>query len=265
MPSTVVCVRFCVDVSQLRVDGATGEPRSEGVPWRVSTLDEHAVECAVQLRERHGGTVRALSLAASEPPRDIVLKLLAMGVDELELWIDPTAADGDALATATMLAAALSTRALPDLVLFGEGSLDRFDQQVGARVAEELALPSVTHASRVALDGDVLEADRILEDHVETVRCALPVVVTVGHESPTPRLPSVLQVLGASRKAVVARRVGELPGHAGAGAATTGGTGTLSVTAPRTERKRRKIDGDGPDAAARKLVDVLLAEGVIKR
>ncbi len=257
-----VCIKFSVDVAQIRADEQTGAPRLDGVPWRVGTFDEHAIEAAVQLKERHGGTVVALSLVAAPPPQDLALKALAMGVDALDLWVDPTAEEADALATSTLLAAALGTLGGVDLVLCGEGSIDHYNEQVGPRLAEALDLPSVTYATRIEIAGRTLEADRLLEDRVVTVACELPAVVTVGQEINEPRLPAVLQVLGAGRKPTTVRPVDHL--GVGRDAAALGGTRTLDVRAPPGQRKREPIQGESPDDVAAKLVRILVAEGVVR-
>ncbi len=258
----IVCIRFCPDVAQLRADPQTGAPRFDTAPLRISTLDEHAVEQAVRLRERCGGKLIAVSLVDGEPPRELELKVLAMGVDQILLLIDGSARAADALATATILAAAL-TEVPGDLILFGEGSIDRFDQQVGPRVAEALDLPAVTYVSKLEVEGDRMVAERILEDRIETVRCRLPAVVTIGHESTSPRLPSVLQVLGASRKPRVLKPVSELSALRGSCAESLRQTETLRVVAPAKIRRRIKLEGADPDEAAARLVRSLRADGAL--
>jgi len=258
MPTCAVCVRFCVDVAELRADDATGAPLLDGAPLRISTLDEYAVEAAVRTKEAHGGSVTAVSWVAKEPPRELLLRLLAMGVDHAQVIVDETLEDGDALATATLLAASLRALGPFDLIFAGEGSIDRFDQQVGPRVAELLGLPSVTYATRVELDGSFLSADRLLEDRVDTVRCPLPALVTVGQEAAVPRMPSVLQTLAAGRKPVVVQRTTE---RAAVGLA---GSRTLNLRAPQSARKRTRVSGDDSDEIAMRLAQLLATDGVVR-
>lgn len=258
---TVVCLKFCPDTSQLRADPASGLPLLDDVPWRVSTLDEHALELAVRLKELHGGTVTGVSLVAAEPPRDLVLRTLAVGLDELHLLVDPDAARADALATARILAASEATRGA-DLILCGEASSDRFDQQVGPRLAEELDLPSLTHVRELEREGPQVRALRLLDDREELVECALPALATVGQETFSPRLPSVLQVVGAGRRPVRLQPVSELSGLGG-GAAAHSGVETLAVWAPQRARKGVRVEGRDPAEIAERLVRLLGAEGLV--
>lgn len=266
MTRIAVCLRFCVDVALVRADERTGEPCLDGAPWRVSTLDEHALEAVVRLKETHGGSVTALALVDREPPRELVLKVLAMGADEARFILDATAGQSDALGTASVLAEALRWLGGFELVAFGEGSIDRYDQQVGPRVAEALALPCVAYVTSVELEPGTrsIVADRLLEDRVETVRCALPAVITVGQEAPTPRLPSVLQVLGAGRKPSRADPVAALSTLGGASARELSRTELLDVHLPVGQRKRVRIPGDDPEAAAGELARLLVADGVVR-
>ena len=64
-----------------------------------------------------------------------------MGADEICLIEESTAGRADSLATARILAAALSNLRPWDLVICGEGSIDAYSRQVGPRLAEALGVP----------------------------------------------------------------------------------------------------------------------------
>lgn len=266
MLKSAVCLRFCVDVALVRADERTGAPCLGGVPWRVSTLDEHAIEAVVRLKEVHGGSVTAVALVDREPPRELVLKALAMGIDEARFFVDETAGLSDALGTATVLAEALRWLGGFELVALGEGSIDRYDQQVGPRVAEALGLPCVAYATSVELDGGAraIVAERLLEDRIETVRCSLPAVITVGQEATAPRLPSVLQVLGAGRKPTETQPISVLSALGGRSAARLSRSQLLTVSAPVGQRKHVMVQGETPEAAANELARLLVADGVAR-
>ena len=91
MRTIILCMKITYDTSQLRASSATGEPRLENAPQRISTLDEHALETAVRLKEKHGGKVIAVSLSAKPPPPELILRALAMGADEAYLIEEATA------------------------------------------------------------------------------------------------------------------------------------------------------------------------------
>jgi electron transfer flavoprotein beta subunit len=262
--TTVVCMKITHDTSQLKPDPETREPRLENAPRRISTLDENALETAVRLKQKHGGRIIALSLVADEPPRDIPLKALAMGADEIVLIRDDTSSEADALATAGILAAALRKLGPWHLVLCGDGSIDQYNRQVGPRIAEELGLPPLTQVVALELRDGVVTVDRALEDRVDIVEAGLPAVVTVGQEINEPRLPTILPIMGSSRKPRTVWALSDLGFPGGTTAAGMAGVTTVRVTAPPSERRRVDVGGTNVEDIVRKLARVLLEEGMVK-
>lgn len=258
----VVCAKLTVDTAELRADPATGAPHLEGTPRRISTIDENALEEAVRIREVLGGSVTVLVLGAVAP-EDLLLRALAMGADRVVVVRDATAEGADALATATVLAAALRRLEPWDLVLCGEGSLDQYSRQVGPRVGEELRLPVLAQAAALRFEGSGVTAERVLEDRTEVVEAALPALVTVRQEINRPRLPTVLQILGSSRKPRVEWSLEELGFPAATTAASLSAVETLETAAPPDVRRRLRIEGESADAVADEAARLLFAEGVV--
>lgn len=258
----VVCIKITVDTAELKADSVSGAPRLDAAPRRIGTIDENALEEAVRLREAHGGSVTVLTLGA-DLPQDLVYRALAMGADRAVVVQDATADRSDALATASVLGAALRRLAPWDLVLCGEGSLDQYSRQVGPRIGEELGLPVICQATAVRLDRTRLTAERVREDRVEVVEAELPALVTTSQEINRPRLPTVLQIMGASRKCRTEWTLEELGFAPGATAAGLCGVETLTVTAPPTTREHRRIEGETADEVAQEVARRLFTEGVV--
>jgi electron transfer flavoprotein beta subunit len=263
MYTSVVCMKICVDTSQLVPDPQSGAPRLEQAALRIGACDENALEAAVRLKEQHGGRVVALALVPREPPPEVLLKALAMGVDEAVLVQDATAADADPLAAASVLAAALRKLGRWDLVLCGEGSGDQYNRQVGPRIAEALGVPSLTHVSSLRLCDAAVWAERALEDRIETVEADRPAVVTVTQEINQPRLPTVLQIKGSARKPITRWRLADLGFGPEQTAAALSGVRTLECLAPRARRRRTPVQGESAGQAAMLLARALLEEGVV--
>jgi electron transfer flavoprotein beta subunit len=132
-------------------DGQDVDSRMSG--FTVSPHEECAVEEAVRLVERHGGTVTVLTLgppAAADQLRD----MLALGASRAVL-LETDGREWGPIATADAIVAAVRARAgqegaardpgCPyDLLLFGNEAADTGDYQVGVRVAHLLGLPCVT-------------------------------------------------------------------------------------------------------------------------
>lgn len=266
----LVCVKFVPDPNQLQAD-ADGHPDLARAPFRISTFDENAIEAALQLGAKHGGRVFGLSVATGRrPPRDVLLRALAMGLEGLYLVIDEAGVAADPYRAAVALAAA--THAIADaeavpawhLLLCGEASADEFNAQVGPRLAAALDLPAITHATRLAVEQGELVATRAVEERSETLQARLPAVATVGTEISQARMPTVLQVMGAGRKPLRELPIEALPGFDAAALRQRPSVQTLDVSAPPSARKRVVIEGKTAAERIGALLARLRTDGEIK-
>ena len=265
----LVCMKFLPDSNQLQADSSTGRPDLKRAQLRINTFDENAIEAGLQLAAQHGGRVMALSLCPQAPPRDVMLKALAMGVNKVYLIRDEERIAGDALRIATVLAAAArviaARESVPqwDLLICGEASADEYNEQVGPRLAVALDLPVVTYATRLTLNGRMLLADRAVEDRSESVEVNLPAVVTVGMEINSARMPTVLQIMGAGRKPIVELTVADLVLDVDKLKASPT-VEVLNVFLPPSTRQRFVIKEDSPEEVVTQLLRRLGTSGEVK-
>lgn len=187
-------------VSKLRVDRERGTLIREG-PLGLNPWDRDAVELALRVRDRYGGHVVAISMA---PPtaRMAMEELIAMGVDEAVIISDRALAGSDLLATARVLAAALSTLGNFDLILTGEESVDSATAGLAAEVAAMLNLPYLYYVTDIeVIDGGAVAKRVIVEEGVEEVyELPLPFVASVLKGSQDPRGISINRRIGAKNK-----------------------------------------------------------------
>ncbi len=178
-------------------DGQEVDTRMSG--FSISPHEECAVEEAVQITEREGGSVTVLTLgpeAAIEQLRDA----LALGAHRAVL-LETDGREFGPVATAAAIAA--QVRAHPcDLVLLGNEAADTGDYQVGIRLAHELGWPVATGIKNLAVAGDGLVARREYRGVEEAYQLPLPAVVTVKEGINLPRYPSLPGRLRAKRATV---------------------------------------------------------------
>ncbi|UCH57443.1 MAG: electron transfer flavoprotein subunit beta/FixA family protein, partial [Candidatus Bathyarchaeota archaeon] len=141
----IVLLKDIVDLTEMKIDPSTRRPRTEGVKRRISDLDKRALEAAIQLKEKHGGEILALSMG-DDKTRTALLEALAMGADAAYIVNDDALKGVDTLATSKVLKAAIEKIGGYDLILCGEMTLDSLSAQVGPRLAELLDLPQVAYA-----------------------------------------------------------------------------------------------------------------------
>jgi electron transfer flavoprotein beta subunit len=257
----IVCVKETYDIDHIKIDSATMEPVLQGIPVEIEDLSKNALEAAVRLKEEHGGKVTAVSLASSNTIKKSIKEALAMGADEA-LIITHEFKDMNPAATALALAHGIKTLDGHDLVLMGEGSADNYSGQVAPRVATTLGLPLASYACKIEFAEGKLVCTSDLDDFLETVEVVLPSVVSVTNEINEPRLPSLKEILGASKKPVKEVDVNSLGIDSALLDSVLKGTSVVRNKAPKLERKRIKLEGE-PDEIVSGLISALSKEGLI--
>jgi electron transfer flavoprotein beta subunit len=158
--------------------------------------DLNALEMGLDLKERYGGEVIAITMG---PPRaaDILRDALCRGADRVILLSDRRFAASDTLATSYTIAQAITTHLAPyDLVLCGRQAIDGDTAQVGPQLAEKLGVTQVTFADRVlGYENGRLRIRRDLGRTQEVVEAAMPVVLTVPKTANSPRWPNARLLL----------------------------------------------------------------------
>jgi len=188
----------------------------DGCALRIGDYDLEAVEAGVQLAASTGGSAVCLTVGGDEV-RDSKLRkgVLSRGPDSMVSVVDSSLSMADAGTTARVLASALEREGF-ELAICGEGSSDRYSQQVGAQVAARLGVPYVNAVSRVSAEGSVLVVERTLEDEVETLEVTLPAVISITSDAYPPRIPSMKDILGAGKKPVTRLSLADLGVELGA-------------------------------------------------
>jgi electron transfer flavoprotein beta subunit len=256
----VVCVKETYDVDHIKVDSATLDPILQGIPVEIEEMSKNALEAAIQLKEKHGGKVIAVSVAGSKTIKKSLKEALAMGADEA-LIINHDFEEFNPAATALALSHGIKSVDGVNIVMMGEGSADNYSGQVGPRVAHLLDMPVASYVCGIEMESEKLKCTRDLEDCFEIDELPLPSVVTVTNEINEPRLPSLTQILKASKKPV--KEIGlELPKDALDSA--IGSTRTIKNKAPRQDRKRIKLEG-ALDETIPELIAALSKEGFVGR
>jgi len=164
----------------------------------INEIDEYAVEEALKIKEAHGGEVTVLSMGP-ERALETIRKALAMGVDKAVHLCDDALHGSCAPQTSHALAKALGTLEF-DLVICGSEAVDARVSAMGALLAERLALPQLTGARKVDIDGTSVRIERQTESGYEVVEAAMPAVVSVVEKINEPRYPSFKGIMAAKKK-----------------------------------------------------------------
>ncbi|MBD3921149.1 electron transfer flavoprotein subunit beta/FixA family protein [Paenibacillus sp. PR3] len=249
----VVLVKQTFDTEEkIIVQGGTVS--QDGVKLIVNPYDEYALEEALRLREKHGGTVTAIT-CGNEQSTEALRTALAMGADEaIRLEIEP----GDDSASLAAAIAAVVQPLKPDLLLAGLFAVDTGSGSVALQVAERLGLPHASAVVKLEVNGSTLIADRDVEGDTATVEVPLPALVTAQQGLNEPRYPSLPGIMKAKRKPLrVVSRI-ELGPDAAAPA-----TQRLSVETVPPRAAGKRLGGGTPAELAAQLAKLLHEEAKV--
>ena len=216
----VVCIKQVPDpehFDRITLDTVTGAIRREGVPSITNPLDRHAMEEALLIKERCGGTVTAITMGPP-PARKTLEDALAMGADRGAILCDPAFAGADSLATAHILAAGIRALGSFDLVLCGNESVDGATGQVTPQLAEFLNIPHITCARKITLEGEETAlVERAVEGGYLRVEVSLPAAISVLKGINRYRLPTAMGIMAAADREItemgcsVCEQIGGVP------------------------------------------------------
>lgn len=198
----IVCIKQVPDTTNVRINPETNTLVREGVASIINPFDTYAIEEGVRLKEKHGGTLTAITMG---PPQasEALREAIGLGADNAFLVSDRAFAGADTLATAFALACAVRQLGGADVILMGRQAIDGDTGQVGPGLAENLDISHVTDIRKIEeiVDGRIV-VERLLEEGYARIAARLPVVLTVVKEINIPRLPSLKGKLAAKKAEV---------------------------------------------------------------
>jgi electron transfer flavoprotein beta subunit len=247
----LVCVKRVPTVGgtiAVSADGLSVDTRMSG--FTISPHEECAVEEAVRLCERFGGSVTVVTLGSAEAAEQL-RSCLALGASSAVL-LETAGEEFGPMATAAALHSIAVSGGF-DLVLLGNEAADTGDYQVGIRLAHLLGWPSVTGIKALAVSPPSVEARREYRGVAETFTLPLPAVVTVKEGINLPRYPSLPGRLRAKRAVITRVPVSFAP---------DAGLRMTSLRVPAVARRQATVLGHGA-AAVPALVSVLDELGVL--
>lgn len=199
----LVTIKQVPDTNNVTIDKKTGTLNREGIPSIINPEDRHAIEAALNIREKHGGVVTVMTMG---PPQamDALREALSMGADEAVLLSDRKFAGADTLATAYTLSRGIIRLGGFDIIIGGRQAIDGDTAQVGPQLAGFLDIPQITYVCDIEVDaaGKTVTATRETDDELQKVRASFPVLLTVIKELNTPRYSSISGIIDAYEREV---------------------------------------------------------------
>jgi electron transfer flavoprotein beta subunit len=221
--------------------------------FTISPHEECAVEEAIRIKEKHGGTVTVLTLGPAEAEEQLRYAV-SVGADEAVL-LTTDGSDWDPQATAAALGGQIQVMEADgpfDLVLFGNESADSGGYQVGIRVAHLLGRPVINGIKGLEITDRSVIGRRATDSGFEVYRLPSPAVVSVKEGINLPRYPTLPGRLKAKKAVVVSSPAG----------APAGGLRMNRLFTPAEQKTATTILGHGPEAASA-VVDLFEEVGLL--
>ncbi|MEM3659175.1 MAG: electron transfer flavoprotein subunit beta/FixA family protein [Thermoproteota archaeon] len=202
MLNIIVLVKQVPDIEKVRFDMETGRIDRSSAPAEINPFDLNALEAAVQIKEKLGGFITALSMGPMQAVNSL-RDAMARGADDAILLEDRRFAGADTLATSHTLAAAIRKIGSYDIILCGEKTVDGDTGQVGAEVAELLEIPHIYYVSRIVnVSEKSITVVSETEDASYVLESDFPVLVSVTRDVNKPRLPTLRSKMKAMKSQV---------------------------------------------------------------
>ncbi len=202
------------------------------VKMSMNPFDEIAVEEALRLREKGVATeVIAVSVGPAKA-METLRTALAMGADRAILVTTDDVVEP--LAVAKILAA-IAAEENPGLIILGKQAIDDDSNQTGQMLAALLGRPQGTFASTVTVEGDSVSVTREVDGGSETVKLALPAIVTTDLRLNEPRYASLPNIMKAKNKPLANKTPADY------GVDTVPRLKTLKVTEPPVRQAGIKV------------------------
>lgn len=254
--NTLVLLRMVPDlVEELEVDASGKALDRQWLRFVLNEVDDHALEEALLLKERHGGSVTVLALDAPEVD-DTLYTAAAKGADRVVKITHSF--DGVGTWTLAQLLAQVVSAFSYDLLLTGVQAVDDLDGVLAPMLAARLRLPYLGPVTAVRADpaAKMATIERELAGGVKgEYRLPLPCVLGIQAAEKPPRYVAVSRV----RQAMKTTHIEEIPAP------------EIAAESPVAVRRLYKLEVAGgaemlegtPQEVARKLVAILAERGML--
>ena len=246
----VVCMKQVPAGTKVDIDPETGTMKRLTSETRTNPYDLFALEAALQIREKTGGTVTVLTMGPAQA-ESMMRDAYAMGADEAVILSDRKFAGADVLSTSYTLYQGIKVLGGADLIICGKQTTDGDTAQVGPAIAEHMHIP---HAAWVAGIEDVDEKAVCVRQKLgratHVPRIPSPCLITVDKHRCVPRLPSYLLKKATRDKEVRVLGFADLPNQDLTRYGLIGSPTTVErMFAPPEREKQVYIEGDEQEKA----------------
>ncbi|MCK4580165.1 MAG: electron transfer flavoprotein subunit beta/FixA family protein [Dehalococcoidia bacterium] len=261
----LVPIKQVPDMERVRFDKEKGTVDRSSAPGEINPFDLNALEAAVQIKEKLGGTVTTISMGP--PQAESALRdALSRGADRAVLLVDRAFAGADTLATSYTLASGIRKLGKFALIVCGEKTVDGDTGQVGPEIAEWLDMPHVAYVSEIREVGERVTVVCEMEGDRYLIESPLPLLVTVTKDINVPRLPAFADKLKARKAEIEKWTAQDLSAVADSSKFGLQGSPTRlsKVIVPSEEGRKGQVFRGSAEETVARMADALHEGGILE-
>jgi electron transfer flavoprotein beta subunit len=253
----IVCIKRVPQTAEaeVKVDSSGKDIVKDRLTFDMNEADSYALEAAILLKEKFGGTITAISLGTADA-EDTLRIALAKGADTAVRIKAEDFGELDGLKTAMLLSEVIKSIKF-DAIFTGCMATDDSYYQVGPVLAELLDVGHATLVNKVEVANGKAQVNRELEGGlIEHLEMSLPAVFAVQTGINEPRYASLIAIRRAAGKEITAVGKDEI-------SAELKTNSTLEQLFVPPVGKRAEILGGSADEVSVKTAAIIKEKGLI--
>ncbi len=199
----IVCVKRVPQTAEadVKIDSSKKDIVKDRLTFDMNESDTYALEEAILLKEKYGGTLTVVSLGPAET-EDTLRIALAKGADHAIRIKALDFGELDGYKTAQILKEAIKDIKY-DVIFTGCMATDDAYSQVGVTLAELLGIPHATMVTKIEVVDNKAHVHRELEGGLlEHLEILLPALCTIQTGINEPRYASLIAIRRAAKKEI---------------------------------------------------------------
>lgn len=259
----IVCMKQVPAGTKVDIDPETGAMKRMSGATRTNPYDLFALETALQIREKIGGTVTVITMGPLQA-EEMIKDAFAMGADKGIILSDRKFAGADVLATSHVLAQGIQVAGGADLIICGKQTTDGDTAQVGPAIAEHMHIPHAAWVSEIVeITEEAVTVRQDLSSVTQVSRMNYPCLITVDKDMCVPRLPSYILKKKTKDREIRVLTFNDMPDQDLSRYGLVGSpTAVERMFAPAEAEKRVYLDGNAQEKTDR-LFEILTGKKII--